>query len=416
MEATQHQAAVVEPTRDKASRVVPGPRELVAILAFWAAWALLSLANRFFDPDAGPPGSFAAYATIAAIESLCWAVLTVVFFAFAERIDLESSHVSRRRWAGALGLVVAGIAAAAVMGWIGRDLRAMIVPGRPRFRPHGTFGAPSFVGPRLWFGFLINLFISFGVVATSVARAYSLRLRARSLQAIQLTGQLAEARLDALRRQLDPHFLFNTLNAISSLVERDPRGVRRMIARLGDLLRHSFEGGDAPEVPLRRELALLSLYVDIVRVRFQDRLTVDVDVDDAVLDAKVPTFILQPLVENAVKHGIERRAEGGTVTVDGRRDGDSLVLRVRNDAPNDPALLASASSGSGVGVRNTRARLEQLYGSEQRFTLARDGGHVVAEIRLPYHVSGLAEAADAAARAASGEHRAELAGGVARAG
>jgi LytS/YehU family sensor histidine kinase len=117
-----------------------------------------------------------------------------------------------------------------------------------------------------------------------------------------------------------------------------------------------------------------------------------------------------------VKHGIERRTEGGAVVVEGTRDGNSLVLRVRNDAPNDPALLASAASGSGVGVRNTRARLEQLYGSEQRFTLARDGEHVVAEIRLPYHVSGLAEAADAAARAASGEQRPELAGGVARAG
>jgi LytS/YehU family sensor histidine kinase len=104
-----------------------------------------------------------------------------------------------------------------------------------------------------------------------VARAYSLRLRARRDQAIQLTSQLAEARLDALRRQLDPHFLFNTLNAIASLVERDPRGVRRMIARLGDLLRHSFEGGQESEVTLRRELALLDLYVDIVKVRFQDR-------------------------------------------------------------------------------------------------------------------------------------------------
>jgi LytS/YehU family sensor histidine kinase len=244
---------------------------------------------------------------------------------------------------------------------------------------------------RLWFGFFNALILALGVVAVGVARAYSLRLRARREQAIQLTSQLAEARLDALRRQLDPHFLFNTLNAISSLVERDPRGVRRMIARLGDLLRHSFEGGKEPEVTLRRELALLDLYVDIVKVRFQDRLTVCIRIDDAVLDALVPTFILQPLVENAVKHGVERRTEGGCVTVEGARDGDALVLRVINDAPAEPAV-ASATPRTGVGIRNTRARLEQLYGTRQRFTLDTNTKvGVVAEVRLPFHVGAPVE-------------------------
>jgi LytS/YehU family sensor histidine kinase len=241
---------------------------------------------------------------------------------------------------------------------------------------------------RLWFGFFNSLILALGVVAGGVARAYSLRLRSRREQAIQLTNQLTEARLDALRRQLDPHFLFNTLNAIASLVERDPRGVRRMIARLGDLLRHSFEGGREPEVSLRRELTLLDLYVDIVKVRFQDRLSVDIRVDDAVLDALVPTFILQPLVENAVKHGIERRTEGGHVSVEGTREGDALVLRVINDAPGEASLVVpSPTSRTGVGIRNTRSRLEQLYGNRQRFTLERDAERgVVAEVRLPFHV------------------------------
>ena len=117
-----------------------------------------------------------------------------------------------------------------------------------------------------------------------------------------------------------------------------------------------------------------------------------------------------------MKHGVERRTEGGAVVVEGARVGDSLVLRVRNDAPDDPALLASAASGLGVGVRNTRARLQQLYGAAQRFTLERDGAHVVAEIRLPYHVHGVADAADAAARAVTGEHHAELAAGATHAG
>ena len=138
---------------------------------------------------------------------------------------------------------------------------------------------------------------------------------------------------------------------------------------------------------LRRELALLDLYVDIVQVRFQDRLTVDIRVDDAVLDALVPTFILQPLVENAVKHGVERRTEGGRVTVEGARDGDALVLRVINDAPADAAPSRPPRRACGVGIRNTRARLEQLYGTRQRFTLQRDAERgIVAEVRLPFHV------------------------------
>ena len=139
---------------------------------------------------------------------------------------------------------------------------------------------------------------------------------------------------------------------------------------------------------MRRELALLGLYVDIVKVRFQDRLAVSIRVDDAVLDALVPTFILQPLVENAVKHGVERRTEGGSVVVEGSRSGDVLVLRVIDDGGADDALT-QGSAGSGVGLRNTRARLEQLYGSAQRFSLTRDGDRkVIAEVRLPFHVNG----------------------------
>ena len=371
--------------------LLPGPRELAAIVAFWVGYGLLTLANRFFDPDGGQPGEFASRATIAAIEALLWIIVTPVLFAIAGRIDLDANRADRRRWVGLSILLLSTVAAAALLALVGRELRSHITPG-PQFggggrRGHG--GPPPWM--RFWFGFLNTLILALGVAAAGVARAYSSRLRARREQAIQLTSQLAEARIDALRRQLDPHFLFNTLNAIASLVERDPRGVRRMIARLGDLLRHSFEGGDAPEVPLRRELALLGLYVDIVRVRFLERLTVDIEVADDVLDALVPTLILQPIVENSVKHGVEKRTDGGHIIVEGVRDGDSLVLRVRDDGGGAAVDTLNAPSGRGVGVRNTRARLQQLYGAAQHFTLVRDGDHgVVAEIRLPFHLSEVA--------------------------
>ena len=393
MEASP-ESAVAESNREaRAVPLLPGPRELAAIVAFWVGYELLTLANRFFDPDGGPPGEFASRATIAAIEALLWIIVTPILFAIAGRIDLDANRSTRRRWVGLLILVLSTVAAAALLALVGRELRSHFTPqfggGGGR---RGRGGPPP--GLRFWFGFLNTLILALGVAAAGVARATSARLRARREQAIQLTSQLAEARIDALRRQLDPHFLFNTLNAIASLVERDPRGVRRMIARLGDLLRHSFEGGDAPEVPLRRELTLLGLYVDIVRVRFQDRLTVDIAVDDSVLDALVPTLILQPLVENSVKHGVEKRTDGGHIVVEGSREGDSLVLRVRDDGGAAAADTLNAPSGRGVGVRNTRARLQQLYGSAQRFTLARDGERgVVAEIRLPFHLSEVAPVA-----------------------
>src|SRR5215207_4240101 len=323
MESTSSHA-VAEPYREgKGIRLMPGPGEIAAIVAFWVSYEMLTLANRIFDPGrGGPPGSLGERAVIAA--------------------DEDSHHLEHYRWRGLLLVTGVVIASAAMVALIGHELRdALIDP------PVGRGGGRG--GPPLWFPFLNALILALGIVATGVARAYSLRLRSRREQAIQLTSQLAEARLDALRRQLDPHFLFNTLNAIASLVERDPRGVRRMIARLGDLLRHSFEGGSEPEVTVRRELALLDLYVDIVKVRFQDRLVVDVRVEDTVLDALVPTFILQPLVENAVKHGVERRTEGGRVTVEAIRERDAergVVAEVRLPFHVGPAPLEPRASGA----------------------------------------------------------------------
>ena len=374
--------------------LIPGRRELFFIFAFWTSWALLSVGNRVFDPNGGPPGSTSTITLIAGTESLCWALLTPFLFWFVSRLDLEAGAPTERRVRNVVALIAVVVIVSLMVGAIGTELRSSLTSFGPggtgrggRGGRGGGGGGAGFGRPRIWFGFINALLITFAILATGAARAYSLRLRARREQAIQLTGQLAEARLDALRSQLDPHFLFNTLNAISSLVERDPRGVRRMIARLGDLLRHSFEGGREAEVPLRRELALLGLYVDIMKVRFQDRLVVEIHVDDAVLDAQVPTFILQPLVENAIKHGIERYTDGGRVVVEGSRQGDTVILRVIDDGAGGVSATA-ASNGSGVGLSNTRERLRQLYGSAQHFTLSASDRGAVAEVRLPFHILG----------------------------
>jgi LytS/YehU family sensor histidine kinase len=286
------------------------------------------------------------------------------------------------------------------------------LPTRPRRGPPITWRTGLV---RLWF--LDDLTVYFAVLAAGIARDIFARYRARHDETVRLTAeaarlqaQLAEARLAVLSAQLNPHFLFNTLHAVSSLVERDPRGVRRMIARLSELLRVTLEGTNEQEITLERELQLLQLYVDIMQVRFQGRLVVDTHVDDSVLDALVPNFVLQPLVENAVMHGVSKVEGTGRIELRARRAGDDVVITVQDNGPgvdtteptNGAARRAETETpgSGGVGLSNTRARLEQLYGREHRFSLHRASeGGTVAEIVLPYHtVTDLhAEAAPATA-------------------
>ncbi|MEO6211891.1 MAG: histidine kinase [Gemmatimonadaceae bacterium] len=357
-------------------------RDLSFIVGFWLIYALLTIANHAFD--GGPRGNgagatpLASWITIAVIESTLWALLTPAIVSLVGRV--RSDRMSRAAWF--LLLAVLGVAIALAVSVVGHLLRDMVRSTpvdavAPASGDDGGGGGRR--GPPLWFGFLNALVIYMGVLAAGLARAYSLRFRARREQATQLQAQLAEARLAALRSQLDPHFLFNTLNAVSSLVERDPRGVRRMITRLSELLRFSMEDAREPEITLRRELDLLDRYLDIMQVRFPG-LNVLRIVDDGALDVMVPSMILQPLVENAIRHGVEQMTDGGRIEIETLLEGKALVMRISD---NGPGVGDAASAESGLGLRNTRARLEQLYGADARFSLTRkDGELTVAEVRL----------------------------------
>ncbi len=192
-----------------------------------------------------------------------------------------------------------------------------------------------------------------------LARAYSLRLGARREQATQLQAQLAEARLEALRSQLDPHFLFNTLNAVSSLVERDPRGVRRMITRLSELLRYSMEDAREPEITLRRELDLLDRYLDIMQVRFPG-LNVLRLLDDHALDVIVPSMILQPLVENAIRHGVEKMPSRGASRSRRSSRADARAASERQRAGSmSRARCVERGRGAAQHARAARAALRR---------------------------------------------------------
>jgi two-component system, LytTR family, sensor kinase len=204
------------------------------------------------------------------------------------------------------------------------------------------------------------------------------------LQASELQSRLVQAQLSALKGQLQPHFLFNTLNAIMVLVRQEKgRQAEEMLARLSDLLRSVLEDVEAQEVPLRRELESLQLYLSIEQVRFQDRLRVEIDVEPAALEAAVPHLGLQPIVENAVRHGIGRRSAAGRIAIRATRAGDSLRIEVRDDGPGLPA----EGVAQGIGLTNTQARLQQLYGDAAALTLANDPqGGAVATLILPYRV------------------------------
>ncbi len=259
-----------------------------------------------------------------------------------------------------VGMLIA-VGVDVVTGFLRYDVFHLV---RGRFADAG----PVWRLQHLWF---MNEFLYFiAILAGGIARDYFLRYHARreqtillQAQAAQLQAQLADARLAALRTQLNPHFLFNTLHAVSALVERDPRGVRRMIARLSELLRTTLDGADEQEVPLGQELTFTHRYLEIMQIRFQGRLAIESQVEPGVLDALVPNLILQPLVENAIKHGVSKIDEEGRIEINARRDGDRLVLCVRDNGPriSENGLRA----GEGVGLRNTRERLQELYGAEQ---------------------------------------------------
>ena len=205
------------------------------------------------------------------------------------------------------------------------------------------------------------------------------------LQASELQTRLVQARLSALKGQLQPHFLFNTLNSIMVLVRQEKgRQAEEMLARLSDLLRCVLEDVEAQEVTLRRELEFLRLYLSIEEVRFQDRLRVEIVAAPETLDAAVPHMGLQPLVENAVRHGIGRRSAAGRLRIDAARVNGTLEIRVRDDGPG---LAPEGASSQGIGLVNTRARLQQLYGDAAGLTLENgpEGG-AVATLTLPYRI------------------------------
>ncbi|HVT39345.1 MAG TPA: histidine kinase [Gemmatimonadaceae bacterium] len=338
------------------------------LFAVWTLLALLSVAQTAMAfSQRGQP---IAWGQLFASRFLDWyscAVFTPAFFWLVRRYPLDETP---KRITVPLYLVVSG--ACAVLKFA-LQLPIVRLIGGPR-----TMTLRAVLAQ----GFLVELMIFWAIIAAIQALELQRKLSRRERVALRLRAQLSEAELELLKGQLRPHFLFNTLNGVASLIHTAPDVADFVVVQLSDLLRASLDHEGAREVPLADELALLDKYLAIMDARFGGRLSIDRAVSAAARSALVPQFLLQPLIENALEHGIGRRAGAGRITIRASVDGAD---RLRLEVSDDGAGIAGGSvTDEGVGLRNTRQRLERLYGHRQSLALSPiPGGGTLVVVEMP---------------------------------
>ena len=301
-----------------------------------------------------------------------WAVLTFPVFFLAHRF-----RFTRRGWPLAVGVHLAG-ATVASLGNVGANMaiRNLLVPDAPI--EFSAYFRATFYTNFQWYLLLVG---------AAYTVAWYRRMKDREVQAARLDESLTAARLEALKMQIQPHFLFNTLHTISELVHEDPGAAERMIVRVGDLLRLTVDNAQTHEVTLAQEVEFLEAYLEIQRTRFHDRLQVQVSVGEGIAGALVPNLVLQPLVENAIRHGAASMGGLGRILVKCERRGARLRMEV-HDNGKGPRPEATPGARQGVGVRNTRARLEQMYGEGGRLELTHCPiGGTIAAIEIPFSLA-----------------------------
>jgi LytS/YehU family sensor histidine kinase len=299
-----------------------------------------------------------------------WGVLTPAVLWLAARWPLDAHSWKRslpRHVLASVLICAVQVSAEAVFGWWRHGHLSLAAALRHYFTQHAEIT-------------LLTYWLLTGAVKIRTVYDES---RMRALRSSQFEAMLAQVQLQALRTQLQPHFLFNTLQAATTLVYDDPQGAEEILLSLSELLRLSLEAFNAPEVALGRELEFVESYIGIQRRRFGDRLRFDLDIDNQLLGAAVPGLLLQPLVENAIVHGIAKHRGDDVVSVAVRRQGERLLLEVRNSNSRLREKFPEALS-NGTGLANTRARLQHLYGIRQSFELRNlESGGVLASISLP---------------------------------
>lgn len=310
-----------------------------------------------------------------------WLALSPVIYWLARKFPFEKG-----KWKQSLPIhLITGV----ILSLFQQAVDAFILPkmGYPPGSPPHPYRETykNFIGLNLHFAVAIY----WAVLGIYQAVRYYQKARERELQTTQLEARLAQTRLQVLKFQLQPHFLFNTLNTISELVHKDAESADLMITNLSDLLRLSLEKLEVQEVPLHQELDFLQKYVEIEQMRFHDRLKIEINVAPETLDAVVPNMILQPLVENSIKHGIAPLSQGGTVKISAERRNGSLHMAVSDNGVGLDNVEISAIP-QGVGLKNTRARLKHLYGSLHEFEMKpEENGGVKLNLTIPYQTTSV---------------------------
>jgi len=327
----------------------------------WVTLALLSAAqNATWRALNGRPVDWLVIVPNSLADWLTCGMFTPAFYLMVRRFPIRGD----RWWSALPAHLAASISFVLLKVAVYAPLFRLLNPENPRSYRDVLFS-----------GFYADWLAYWAAVGVIHAIEYYRESRERELEATQLA-------LENLRSQLQPHFLFNTLQSISTLIHRDPAAADRMLTDLSDLLRLSLRSAASQEVPLRDELDFLARYLEIMRVRFGDRLVIRVDVNADVLNAMVPSLVLQPIVENAIRHGMADRPDVGHVTVSGGRSGDSLRLEVADDGPG----LHSSPPGNGIGLANTRERLARLYGERGHLEMVEERGLTV-RVTLPLRTS-----------------------------
>ena len=304
-----------------------------------------------------------------------WGLVTPLIFWVDERLPFQERQLGKR----ILAQLLPSLAITTLYVYVFAAVRAVLGLAGWNSLAGMSLIAAAYRGGILW-----NLLVYWLIFGARQTYRYHEHYVASELRLAQMEHSFFQARLNALRMQLDPHFLFNALNTISSQVERDPRLARSMIEHLGDLLRLSLDARDKQEVPLAEEMAFLDHYLAIQRIRFGSSLRIDTNVAPEVKFALVPSLIVQPLVENAIRHGISCRASGGSLLVSAQRSADRVEIRVTDDGVGLPPGWTLESS-SGLGLSVTRERIAGLYpdGSSHFAVTRRSGGGTEVEISLP---------------------------------
>ncbi len=349
----------------------PFYRSLPLLAGAGAFWTLVGLAfaSQFYLSSTllGRSVTWSQAISYSLADWYVWAVLSVPILIFARRFPPEGGAPWRTAGIHVLAALIASLFYVLLRAAVGQVHSLLI-------HEPVTFG--EIFRPLLVKTFPFNLLIYGVIISVSHAIDYYRKYHERTVHNLELEKHLAEARLQALLRQLKPHFLFNTLNGIASLMHSDVHAADKMLVRLGELLRLTMSHPGQPLTRLSEEISFIEKYLEIERIRFRDRLSVRFEIDPAVLGTEVPSLILQPLVENAIRHGIEPHVRTGQLVLSAQRQPGFVELAVRDNGGGQPA---GGFTREGIGIGNTRARLQELYGDRHRFELANhpDGGLVV---------------------------------------